>query len=332
MLLNKVLQKENNNLDVFRVIAAVMVIYGHANAFLPGEGRGDIVARFLPFDYSGSLAVKLFFFLSGLVVTNSLIEKDVYQFVASRFFRLWPALTVVLVAWAFVIGPIVSTNSFYEYFTNPQVYEYVFHGLIMDIRYDLPGVFQGGPTNAVNGSLWSIPFEVYAYIVLVAVFLLDAINSKPLMVVFFLVIVIDPIVGNKLLFTWLPQNPEVNLLAPCFAFGSLFAVFKDSIKINFKCLAGACVVFYLFRASLYNFYLFYAAFFYFIVFVSSRAWMLKFKPRFDVSYGMYLWGWPVQQIMAQNFQPLGVLFNQISSVIIAALLGYVSWRCIEFPL
>jgi surface polysaccharide O-acyltransferase-like enzyme len=75
MLLNKVLQKENNNLDVFRVIAAVMVIYGHANAFLPGEGRGDIVARFLPFDYSGSLAVKLFFFLSGLVVTNSLIEK-----------------------------------------------------------------------------------------------------------------------------------------------------------------------------------------------------------------------------------------------------------------
>lgn len=238
---------------------------------------------------------------------------------------------MVLVAWAFVIGPIVSTNSFYEYFTNPQVYEYVFHGLIMDIRYDLPGVFQGGPTNAVNGSLWSIPFEVYAYIVLVAVFLLDAINSKPLMVVFFLVIVIDPIVGNKLLFTWLPQNPEVNLLAPCFAFGSLFAVFKDSIKINFKCLAGACVVFYLFRASLYNFYLFYAAFFYFIVFVSSRAWMLKFKPRFDVSYGMYLWGWPVQQIMAQNFQPLGVLFNQISSVIIAALLGYVSWRCIEFP-
>ncbi|WP_370600237.1 acyltransferase family protein [Pseudomonas nitroreducens] len=75
MLLSNVLRKENNNLDIFRVVAAVMVIYGHAYALLPVEGQRDIVGKLLVFDYSGSLAVKIFFFLSGLVVTNSLIEK-----------------------------------------------------------------------------------------------------------------------------------------------------------------------------------------------------------------------------------------------------------------
>ena len=81
MLLSNVLKKENNNLDIFRVVAAVMVIYGHAYALLPIDGQKDIVGRLLVFDYSGSLAVKIFFFLSGLVVTNSLIEKkDVRQF------------------------------------------------------------------------------------------------------------------------------------------------------------------------------------------------------------------------------------------------------------
>ncbi len=107
MLLSNVLRKENNNLDIFRVVAAAMVIYGHAYAIVPAEGKQDFIGALLGFDYSGSLAVKIFFFLSGLVVTNSLIEKkDLPQFVISRFFRIWPGLVAVLAAWAFVFGPV----------------------------------------------------------------------------------------------------------------------------------------------------------------------------------------------------------------------------------
>lgn len=163
MLLSNVLRKENNNLDVFRVVAAVMVIYGHAYALLPIEGQNDIVRKLLVFDYSGSLAVKIFFFLSGLVVTNSLIlKKGVRQFLISRFFRIWPALAVVLAVMAFIFGPLLSTHSTLEYFSNTEVYEYFLRGLVMDLRYDLPGVFQNNAFKAVNGSLWSIPCEVYA--------------------------------------------------------------------------------------------------------------------------------------------------------------------------
>ena len=270
MLLTNVLRKENNNLDIFRVVAAFMVIYGHAYALLPVGGQKDFVVRLLVFDYSGSLAVKIFFFLSGLVVTNSLIEKkDVRQFVVSRVFRLWPALVVVLAAWAFILGPIFSTSSFQEYFSNSTVYEYFFRGLLMDIHYDLPGVFQGNVFKSANGSLWSIPFEVYAYIVLIAIFLLGVINSKYLSAVLFLLILIDPVVGNKLLFTWLPQNPEVTLLGPCFAFGAIFALFKKIIEINLAGFAGVWILFYLFKSSTFNFYFSISLFFILLYFIPA---------------------------------------------------------------
>ena len=62
MKLSELLKKENNNLDVFRLVAACMVIYGHAYAVVPQAGHVDVVARLLGHDYSGSLAVKIFSF------------------------------------------------------------------------------------------------------------------------------------------------------------------------------------------------------------------------------------------------------------------------------
>lgn len=330
MLLSTILRKENNNLDIFRLVAAIMVIYGHAYALLPTEGQQDIVGRLLVFDYSGSLAVKIFFFLSGLVVTNSLIEKkDVRQFLISRFFRIWPALTVTLAAMAFIFGPLLSSHTPLEYFSNTAVYDYFLRGVVMDLHYDLPGVFQNNALKAANGSLWSIPFEIYAYIALVAIFLLGAIHSRHLSLVLFLAILIDPLISNKLIFTWLPRNPEITLLAPCFAAGSLFILLKDKVEINFRGLAGTWILYYLFKTSLYNFYFFYFAIFYSILFISSRKIMVQFKPAVDISYGLYLWGWPAQQVMAQYFPEHGIRFNQISSATIAALLGYLSWHLIE---
>ena len=85
MRLSDLLQRDNNNLDIFRLIAAALVIYGHAYAIAPQEGHSDVLVHLLGYDYSGSLAVKLFFFLSGLVVTNSLLHKrDVAQFGENR--------------------------------------------------------------------------------------------------------------------------------------------------------------------------------------------------------------------------------------------------------
>ena len=132
MQLTKILNRDSNNLDIFRVIASCMVVYGHAYAISPQIGQRDLVGALLGFDYSGSLGVKIFFFLSGLVVTNTLLEnRNPVQFAIARCFRIWPALLFTVFICAFVLGPILTNSPLTEYFSNPATYQYVYKNLLL---------------------------------------------------------------------------------------------------------------------------------------------------------------------------------------------------------
>ena len=332
MLLQEILRKENNNLDIFRVIAAMMVIYGHAYAILPSSGPGDILTGLLGFDYSGSLAVKIFFFLSGLVVTNSLLTKrNLLQFLIARFFRVWPALAFTLLVSAFLLGPLLTEQSTSEYFSNKKFFAYFYKGLSMNIKYELPGVFESNALRAVNGSLWSIPHEVFAYLTLATTLILGLLKPRIrlLTIPVFILMLIDPLLENPVLFTWLPPNPEIRLLAPCFAFGALLAIWKDRVDIGWAPCLAAWLAFIVLKQSCCNFYFFYLALFLSIIYLSSQGFLVRFKPSADISYGIYLWGWPVQQILALFFFDYGIHFNQILAIVISVIMGFFSWYLIE---
>lgn len=332
MRLSELLKKENNNIDIFRLIAASMVIYGHAYALSREPGQSDIIGRLMMHqDYSGSIAVKIFFFLSGLVVTNSLINNgDLIRFFISRVFRIWPALILSSLITALVLGPMMTSLTVVDYFNHGDVYSYIFSIAKMKIQYTLPGVFVGNPyPNAVNGSLWTIPYEVFAYVLLFALYAVGILSSKKISVSLFLLILIEPFLKHKLLFPWLPNNHEISFLAPCFAFGAIMALNKDVINVRLAPCLGFVVLYYILRDTVYSSYFAYAFIFLFILYASSREFVLKLKPKVDISYGVYLWGFPVQQIIAHYFNAQGVLFNQVASLAISLALGYFSWHLCE---
>ena len=331
MKLADLLQRDHNNLDIFRLLAAALVIYGHAYAISPHPGAEDPVARLLGYDYSGSLAVKVFFFCSGLVVTNSLMNKrDAAYFVVSRFFRIWPALLVVTVLSAVVLGPLLTTLPLSEYWRNPQTLGYVVDNLLLTPRYALPGVFGSSPyPNVVNGSLWTIVIEVGAYAGLLALFLVGAHRSRWLALAMVVVLTLDPLMGNRLLFTWRAPQPSLDLLVPCFAWGALLAVFKEQVQVGWRETAGLLLLFLMFRSSSYAFYLLYAALFAGILWLAGQAWLVRLRLRSDVSYGVYLWGFPVQQTLQHLWPQQGIHFNQIASLALTLALGYVSWHGVE---
>jgi peptidoglycan/LPS O-acetylase OafA/YrhL len=331
MKLSSLLTRENNNLDLFRLLAAAMVIYSHAHALVPHAERQDFVERILGFDNGGALAVKVFFFLSGLVVTNSLLQKrNVIDYVVARAFRVWPGLIFVVLLTAVFLGPLVTDLSLREYFSSPQAYFYVMENIRLHTVYGLPGVFLSHPQAfVVNGALWTLPHEVGAYLVLLALFVLGVFKSRLLLLLIVLVLVVDPLTGNKLLFTWRPQNATVDLLAPCFAMGALMATFKEDIDLTIGSAVGFLVLHLLFKSSVYGPYLFYASLFSLILYLSAQSWVMKFKPGADLSYGVYLWGYPIQQTVVHYFPGEGLVFNQIVSLVLAVGFGWLSWHCVE---
>jgi len=109
--LGQILKRDSNNLDFLRLTAACAVIYGHSFSLLPAGGGGDLVFKITGF-YAADIAVKTFFFLSGLLIANSLIEgRSLVRYFITRIARIWPGLIFVLVITTLVIGPIMSILS-----------------------------------------------------------------------------------------------------------------------------------------------------------------------------------------------------------------------------
>lgn len=332
MILSELLKKDKNNIDIFRVIAACMVIWGHAYVLSPEDGKTDFISYLIPHDSSGSLAVKIFFFLSGLVVTNSLlINNDPVKFIVARFFRIWPALILTCIVVAVVIGPLLSTLTVSEYFSaDNNIFLYVINNTLLRTQFNLPGVFTTNPYPiSVNGSLWTIPYEVYAYALLLSLYFIGALKHKLFNVVFFVAITIESLSSEKFIFTWAHSNSEVPVLAVCFAFGSILALYKNVININVYTPFALLLAYYLLIGNNYALYLVYASIFLFILYVSSTRAVLKLKPKYDISYGIYLWGFPVQQVISQFFLAKGILFNQCASLLLSITLGFLSWSLCE---
>jgi len=331
MKLKNLLVRDANNLDIFRFIAACMVIYGHAYTLTPEPGKQDWIQSLLGFEHSGSLAVKIFFFISGLVVTNSLITKrDPISFAVARFFRIWPALIAVVIISALIVGPIFTSLSLRDYFGSKETFSYIYSNISLKIVYVLPGVFDSLPyKQAINGSLWTLPYEAAAYIALLSAYLIGLFENKWIATVVLLVILVDSMAGNAVLITWLPHSLAYTMLAPCFAFGALLALHKDVIQINLGSALGGWAIYYVFRFSSLTHYFLYSAVFLTILYLSSIKSIVSIKIKSDISYGIYLWGFLVQQILAYYFHDRGVRFNQVAAMVISIIIAAISWRYLE---
>ena len=327
------LKKENNNLDLIRIILACMVIYGHTIAVNgPSSFWIDPIAYLFKYTYSGSLAVKIFFFISGLVVTNSLITNtSIKYFVISRFFRLMPALFFVLFVAGFIVGPIVTKLTIKEYFSNTGLYHYIYNNLIFQTVDQLPMVFKTNHyPNAVNGSLWSLFFEVACYIALLGVFLLFK-NKIIFLNLIVTLIIFDGFLSNKIIFVEIGSNPEINLLPAAFAFGAFFAINAKKLTVDWHLIIGFYLIYFVFRNTNYAQLLLIFAFCVIILHVSSNHWFVKLRPKHDISYGVYLWGFLVQQTIFYFIGHIYAGFHFLLSLILSIILATISNILIEKP-
>lgn len=334
MILSQLLQPQNNNLDIFRVIAALLVIYGHASTFLPGEAGSDFVFDWLGFDYSGSLAVKFFFMLSGLLVTHSLLVRpQIFPFLLRRAVRIFPGLFVCIFLSVFVLGLIVTSLSVEEYLLHPQTWRYWLHNSsLIGLQWELPGVFTNAQTSTVNGSLWTLPLEVMCYASLIFFYLLVLRWHHNFAGLMLLAIIILIFYCVSLWPSELIKFKEPLLLGGCFCIGALAALLRYRLVLGIKgivlCLGA---VFLMWQTPLQQL-AFYCVFFYVCLYLSGTALFTK-TLRFpgDPSYGIYIYGFIIQQCLVMVYPAQGILFNQIAAAIIAIIVGYFSWYLIEKP-
>ncbi|WP_246793660.1 acyltransferase family protein [Burkholderia perseverans] len=331
MLLKDILQRDKNNFELLRLIAASVVIVGHAYP-LSGDTSGrDFVLEHLRFDYSGGLAVKFFFLLSGLVVTNSLLANPgLRRFAAARIARIFPALLVVILLTTYVLGPLLTTLPVDAYLGSHETLLYVWQNLKLHSNYVLPGVFENAPDKGVNGAIWTIPVECFCYLALAAASLVGLARNRVLFslvcVAFIAVLMRYPQVVPRL---HLPLASA--LIVIYFAAGALLATWKDRIALNGPVVLALLVATYLFRDTEALRYFACATLFLGAIWLSTLPAVRKLRLPGDFSYGTYLSGWIMQQLVHAAFPSMGATGNWMLAVPLAIGFGAISWYLIEQP-
>jgi peptidoglycan/LPS O-acetylase OafA/YrhL len=302
-----------NNLHAVRLALAMAVIVSHAWPLALGPGAAEPLEA-LTGHSLGGWAVGLFFFLSGLLIARSAERQEAGAFLRARARRLLPGLAVAVVVT--LVLALMSGG-------HPSVAEagqwLVRAVTLVSIEHRIPGAFANAPyPEVVNGPLWSLSHEVAAYGLCWAAVRLGLLRHPAGMAV----------LGLSALVLWaVPGLPgRVAVFAPlfvAFALGMLAWALRDRVVMSPLVTVGLLVL-----APL-GWPLAMAA-------AGHGALVLAFRlpPRplaQDLSYGAYLYGWPVAQTIVHHAPGLSPVALALASMAAVLPFAWASWHLVERP-
>ena len=279
----------------------------------------------------------IFFGLSGYLITASLTERpNILRYTISRVIRLCPLLLFASLLIAFVAGPLFTTASTEAYYSDWRLWAYVPLSTFAYSDLTLPGLFENAPAGGeVNISLWTLKYEIAAYIGLAALSILGLLNRR------FVWIWAGFVIGAFIYVSYFTQlRAEIDVLQHGLRFGFAFLIglllfsYKNLIPLNFS---GVLLVIgfaaYTNSSAYMEPFRIVALTYTAIWFGSKRADLLSFYNRFgDYSYGIFVFHWPIAQMVLYSNPTItyGELLTLVMPLTVA--LAVISWHGIEAPL
>jgi peptidoglycan/LPS O-acetylase OafA/YrhL len=334
----------DNNFNLVRLLAAGCVLVSHS---WPLSGTpGEPFERFAGFSL-GHFGVDVFFVVSGFLVTGSLFSRGTLaSFVRARALRIFPALAASALGTAFVIGPLVTRLPLAQYFASPLTWAYALLNTTTwpwGVVWTLPGVFHGLPGgDAVNGALWSLPWELTMYAMLVGLGVL-ALGARPWLGARGVRVAV---VGLALLATLghgLNEGADLSRafvvvqglrLTALFFTGASLQLLRDRVPLSGSAFAVALAA--LIAALRWQGYALVA---YPLLLCYVVLWLalvpggaLRAYNRLgDYSYGFYLWQFPIQQWVVLTHPGIPQPMLLLGSLPAALAIAVGSWHLIEKP-
>ena len=335
-------ERRDNNYNLLRFLAAAVVIYSHS---FPMSGvKSDPLERLVGFSF-GHLAVDVFFVVSGFLVTSSLLSRrDLRSFAIARALRLFPVLVVGAVGTALLVGPWQTELPLAKYLAHPGTWQFVFQNSVpwpFGVCYVLPGVFQHVPLHgAVNGSLWSLPWELSMYVILCALGALAVAGRRALSERALRRALVALGVGATLGFTiyegfdfpyQFHLSQSLRLMSLFFG-GATLLVVSDRVPLSGKVALAAAVLLVADFLLPRPFMAVYAvALVYLVIWLAyAPAGPLAFYSRVgDYSYGTYVYAFPIGQCVAASIPGASATTILLFTLPLTLACAIPSWHLLE---
>lgn len=327
-----------NNFGLLRLLCASFVVVSHSTEMTDGNPSHELLARYFGTTTLGIASVIGFFLISGYLITKSFAERpNGRDYLIKRCARIVPGFLVNYWVCILAVAPFAG---------SPLSFRQIL-SLGFRFTYDIPGVFHALPFPYLNGSVWTIRYEIICYLVVYLIGRqLFRLKFSALRIRWHLLFcVIAGLIFNGIgiarniqsihnrfdLFLGFPRVGFI--LLSSFGVGALYYFFRDRIVYTHR---GAIAASILLFALFFNPYLAedavailggYLVFWFALKCGTARISVLASKN--DISYGMYLYAWPIQSLLIWNFRGIHPWVLCILSLAGSGLAGYASWHLIE---
>jgi peptidoglycan/LPS O-acetylase OafA/YrhL len=325
------------NADFMRLVFASCVLFSHSFLIAEDTEANEPFVRLLgAHNILGIYAVMAFLIMSGYFVAHSLQRSSgSIRFLLDRFLRIYPGLLVSMIICALLLAPFFSHLGIAAYLRSNVGWSFVgLNFLLPNSVSSIPSVQFYGTTQwlgaIVNGSLWTIPVEISCYLLIFLLHRLRLMSAVGILVLLGLTLAFQAQIfvhaGTKFI-------SDMAFLLPSFLCGVLVAFLSRRFELDplfASALAVLCVMMAMYGNLLFIFP--FCAAYPIMYLATTRAIRLPdVRPLGDLSYGAYLYGWPVQQTVRALWP--GVAWYELFAVSLAVTLpiAWLSWRLIEEP-
>lgn len=311
--------------DLLRLAAAALVLVSHAYPITYGDNDAEPLWRLSGGQLTlGRLAVGLFFATSGFLVAASFERaRGLGDFAWRRAVRILPALWTT-VGVCVVVAAFLTDAAPGAYWRAPGTWTYLLNGLFR-FQAGLPGLFERSPVAAtVNGSLWTLVHEVSCYLALAVAGALGLLRRRFLVALATALCALHYQVHPP----FLGRFWELAGLAAYFGAGASLYLYRDKVPMRGALVLGSLAAFLIACRTGGLHLVAPAAVAYAAVWLGFRAAAVPLGG--DYSYGVYLWAFPVQQLVAERVSN-GPLLNIAVALPVTLGLALASWRLIEKP-
>lgn len=340
--------------DFLRLALALSIVLAHSYQTASGATNAG---QDHPFWLIVYLQVPMFFALSGFLVAGSATRLSLRNFLLNRAFRIYPALITEIVLSIFIIGLMFTKVGWAEFFTSGNFWLYLTN-LFGLPHYILPGVFEDNPLRyKVNGSLWTVPFELVCYGIMSLLIVTGYVRNNARMLAFAVGVTIfgaEPRIFYHVLGVGALQhvnsvtvyiyenilNPSFTMTFAYFSWGVAAYQLRDRVPYSRALAALGVGLFVLLsfygepyeKESWFKLAMLPIGVYLTLFIGLTRIPLPRFLSSGDYSYGIYLYGFPVQQaVQACLGGTSSMWLNFAFAAPIIFLWSKFSWHFVEKP-
>lgn len=332
------LSADANSFNLVRLLAALCVLLSHSFLVVFGNDAIEPLMTATPYTL-GQHAVNAFFVISGLMLARSLDrDANLVRFFQARILRVFPGLLAYGFVFALVMGPFLTSLPLGEYLGDIHTFAYPMD-VVLHFQNATPphGIFSDAPAgSAANVPLWTIKYELAAYAALAAIFALGVLRRASgamcvlaaVLVLFLIaeIFILRPPAGDTFVH-------HLVRYAFCFLIGVVAFHLSDRISVSPRLLPVTGLAVFLAHDTLVESpaFILFTAHLAFVAASRSYGVLTRLTKRTDISYGTYVYGWPVQQSLVVLFPGIGVAALAMAAIVVVPLFGLASWRLVEEP-